>query len=140
MSAAGMDRETARAIIAAAQGHALSRDLRITVAVVDGGGLLVALDRMDGAFPLSAQIAEAKAQGAAVWHRDGHVIAEQQAERPAFVDAVSRMTRLPLIPGAGSLVVRDPRSGAVLGAVGVSGATPDEDRACAEAGLAARGA
>jgi uncharacterized protein GlcG (DUF336 family) len=91
---------------------------------------------MDGAFPLSSQIAEAKAQGAAVWHRDGHVIAEQQADRPAFVDAVSRITRLPLIPGAGSLVVRD-GAGAVLGAIGVSGATPDEDRACAEAALSA---
>jgi uncharacterized protein GlcG (DUF336 family) len=49
---------------------------------------------------------------------------------------VSRITRLPLIPGAGSLVVRD-GAGAVLGAIGVSGATPDEDRACAEAALAA---
>jgi uncharacterized protein GlcG (DUF336 family) len=62
------------------------------------------------------------------------VIAEQQESRPAFVDAVSRMTRLPLIPGAGSLVVRD-ADGAVIGAVGVSGAKPDEDRACAQAGL-----
>ena len=62
--------------------------------------------------------------------------AEQQSGRPAFVAAVSELSRLPLIPGAGSLVVRD-RSGTVLGAVGVSGATPDEDRACAEAGLAA---
>ena len=90
---------------------------------------------MDGAFPLSAQIAEAKAQGAAVWHRDGHVIAAQYAERPGFVDAVSRMTRLPLIPGAGSFVVRD-GDGVVLGAVGVGGAAPEQDRACAEAGLA----
>jgi uncharacterized protein GlcG (DUF336 family) len=131
-----VDRDTAHALIAAAQAHADAAGLRITVAVVDAGGLLVALDRMDGAFPLSSQIAEAKAQGAAVWHRDGHVIAEQQADRPAFVDAVSRITRLPLIPGAGSLVVRD-GAGAVLGAIGVSGATPDEDRACAEAALAA---
>jgi uncharacterized protein GlcG (DUF336 family) len=74
-------------------------------------------------------------QGAAVWQRDGHVIAAQHAERPGFVDAVSRMTRLPLIPGAGSLVVRD-ADGVALGAVGVSGATPEQDRACAEAGLA----
>jgi uncharacterized protein GlcG (DUF336 family) len=131
-----VDQHTAHTIVAAAQAHARSVDLRVAVAVVDEAGLLVVLDRMDGAFPLSAQIAEAKAQGAAVWHRDGHVIAEQQADRPAFVAAVSAMTRLPLIPGAGSLVVRD-AGGAVLGAVGVSGAKPDEDRACAEAGLAA---
>jgi glc operon protein GlcG len=133
-----MDRETAHAIVTAAQGHALARDLAVTVAVVDAGGHLVVLDRMDGAFPLSTRIAEAKAQGAAVWHRDGHVIAEQQSERPAFVAAVSALSRLPLVPGAGSAVVRD-ADGGVLGAVGVSGATPDEDRACAEAGLTAVG-
>ena len=131
-----MDRDTAHAIVAAAQGHALAKDLAVTVAVVDAGGHLVVLDRMDGTFPLSTRIAEAKAQGAAIWQRDGHVIADQQSERPAFVAAVSELSRLPLIPGAGSLVVRD-GSGRVLGAVGVSGATADEDRACAEAGVAA---
>jgi uncharacterized protein GlcG (DUF336 family) len=133
-----MNQDTAHTIAAAAHAHARELGLRIAVAVADEGGLLVLLDRMDGAFPLSSQIAEAKAQGAAVWHRDGHVIAEQQADRPAFVDAVSRMTRLPLIPGAGSLVVRD-SGGAAIGAVGVSGATGDEDRACAQAGLDALG-
>jgi uncharacterized protein GlcG (DUF336 family) len=131
-----VDRDTAHAIVVAAQGHALAKDLAVTVAVVDTGGHLVVLDRMDGAFPLSTRIAEAKAQGAAVWQRDGHVIAQQQSERPAFVAAVTELSRLPVIPGAGSLVVRD-ESGAVLGAVGVSGASADEDRACAEAGLSA---
>jgi glc operon protein GlcG len=127
-----------RTVIAAAQAHADRLGLRITVAVVDTGGLLMGLDRMDGAPPLSAQIAEAKAQGAAVWHRDGHAIAEVAQERPAFVSAISQMTRLPLIAGAGSLVIRD-GDGSVLGAVGVSGAKPDEDRACAEAGIAGLG-
>jgi glc operon protein GlcG len=129
-----MNRDTAHTLVAAAHDRARELGLRIAVAIVDEGGLLVLLDRMDGAFPLASQIAEAKAQGAAVWHRDGHVIAEQQENRPTFVDAVSRMTRLPLIPGAGSLVVRD-GAGIVIGAVGVSGAKPDEDRACAQAGL-----
>jgi uncharacterized protein GlcG (DUF336 family) len=128
--------DATRTVIAAAQAHARGLNLRITVAVVDTGGLLKGLDRMDGAPPLSAQIAEAKAQGAAVWHRDGHALAEVAQDRPGFVSAVSQMTRLPLIAGAGSLVIRD-GDGNVLGAVGVSGATPDEDRACAEAGLAA---
>jgi glc operon protein GlcG len=127
-----------RNIIAAAQAHAGELGLRITVAVVDAGGLLMGLDRMDGAPPLSAQIAEAKAQGAAVWHRDGHAIAEVAQERPAFVSAISQLTRMPLIAGAGSLVIRD-GDGIVLGAVGVSGAKPDEDRACAEAGIAGLG-
>lgn len=131
--------ESTATIIAATQAHARELGLRVTVAVVDAGGLLKGLDRMDGAPPLSAQIAEAKAQGTAVWHRDGHALAEVAQDRPEFVAAVSQMTRLPLIAGAGSLVIRD-GEGLVLGAVGVSGGTPDEDRGCAEAGVAALGA
>jgi uncharacterized protein GlcG (DUF336 family) len=126
----------AHTIITAAQAHAQTLGLAVTVAVVDEGGLVKAVDRMDGAPPLSAQIAEAKAQGAAVWHRDGHVLAEVAQERPAFVSAVSQMTRLPLIAAGGSIVVRN-GDGIVLGAVGVSGGTPDEDRSCCEAGIGA---
>ena len=126
----------AHTLIEAAQAHAQTLGITVTVAVVDEGGLVKAMDRMDGAPPLSAQIAEAKAQGAAVWHRDGHVLGEVAQERPAFVSAVSQMTRLPLIAGAGSIVIRD-GDGTVLGAVGVSGGKPDEDRACCEAGAAA---
>jgi uncharacterized protein GlcG (DUF336 family) len=133
-----INQNAARTVVEAAQAHAREHGLRVTVAVTDEGGLLKALDRMDGAPPLSAQIAEAKAQGAAVWHRDGHVLGEVNESRPAFVAAVSQMTRLPLIAGAGSLVIRD-GAGEVLGAVGVSGGTPDEDRACAQAGLDALG-
>jgi uncharacterized protein GlcG (DUF336 family) len=47
------------------------------------------------------------------------------------------MVRVPMIPGLGSVLIR--RGGAVLGAVGVSGALPEQDRECAEAGLAALG-
>lgn len=132
----GISQADARTLIQAAQDHARSLGITVTVTVVDAGGLVKAADRMDGAPPLSAQIAEAKAQGAAVWHRDGHALGEVAKDRPAFVSAVSQMTRLPLIAGAGSLVIRD-GEGVVTGAVGVSGGTPDQDRECCEAGLAA---
>jgi len=122
-------------LIAAAHDHAGGRGLTVTVAVVDEGGLLQALARMDGAPPLSAQIAEAKAVGAAVWHRDGDQLAAVQDSRAAFFASVSTLARLPIIPADGSVVIRD--DGAVLGAVGVSGAKPEEDRECAEAGMRA---
>jgi glc operon protein GlcG len=122
-------------LIAAAQERAAESGLNVTVAVVDEGGLLKALARMDGAPPLSAQIAEAKAVGAAVWHRDGDQLASLQDERGAFFGAVSRLVRMPLMPADGSAVIR--HRGAVLGAVGVSGAKPEEDRECADAGIAA---
>ena len=127
--------EQAQTVIDAAHETARGEGLRVTVAVVDEGGLLQALGRMDGAPPLSAQIAEAKAVGAAVWHRDGDQLASVQADRPAFFATVSSMVRVPPVPADGSVVIRD--GDRVLGAVGVSGAKPEEDRACAEAGLAA---
>jgi uncharacterized protein GlcG (DUF336 family) len=127
--------EQAQTIVDAAHEKAREDGLRVTVAVVDEGGLLQALGRMDGAPPLSAQIAEAKAVGAAVWHRDGDQLAAVQADRGAFFAAVSSMVRVPIVPADGSVVIRDGE--AVLGAVGVSGAKPEEDRACAEAGVAA---
>ena len=122
-------------LIAAAHAHAASNELKVTVAVVDEGGLLKALGRMDGAPPLSAQIAEAKAVGAALWHRNGDELALVQESGPAFFASVSQMARLPIIPADGSFVIRD--GDTVLGAVGVSGAQSDKDRACAEAGVAA---
>jgi glc operon protein GlcG len=125
----------ANVLIAAAHEHARANGWTITVAVVDEGGLLVALGRMDGAFPLSAQIAEAKTSGAALWHRDGDELAARRASHEGFFDAVSELARLPLIPGPGSVVIRS--GDAVLGAAGASGASGDDDRACVEAGLAA---
>ena len=127
--------EQAQTVIDAAHETARGEGLRVTVAVVDEGGLLQALGRMDGAPPLSAQIAEAKAVGAAVWHRDGDQLAAVHADRAAFFATVSSMVRVPLVTADGSVVIRD--GDRVLGAVGVSGAKPEEDRACAEAGLAA---
>ena len=127
--------EQAHALIAAAQDHASANGWKISVAVVDEGGHLVALGRMDGAFPLSAQIAEAKAAGTALWHRDGEQLAASRASHEGFFDAVSSLVRLPLIPGPGSLVIRSGE--AVLGAAGASGASGDEDRACVDVGLRA---
>ena len=125
--------DEAQTVISAALEHAESEGIRVTVAVVDEGGLLQALARMDGAPPLGAQIAEAKAVGAAVWHRDGASLAEVHRERPGFFSQVDRMVRMPMIPGPGSVLIR--REGRVLGAVGVSGARPEQDKECAEAGL-----
>ncbi len=108
--------------------------LRVTVAVVDDGGVLKALARMDGAPPLSSQIAEAKAVGCAMWLREGDSLKKVQAERPAFFEAANRLVRTPIMPALGSLLIR--RGEEVLGAVGVSGAASEQDLECARAGLA----
>ena len=119
--------------IAAAQARASQLQIRVTVAVVDEGGFLIALARMDGASPLSPQIAEAKAVGAAILYRDGQGLADLARDRPGFFSVVDRLTRVPIVPGLGSVLIR--REDRVLGAVGVSGGKPEQDLECAEAGV-----
>lgn len=127
--------EEAQAIVGRAQAKAIELGISVTVAVVDEGGLLVALGRMDGAPPISPQVAEAKAVGAAMLHRDGASLAELAKDRPAFFSVVDRLVRAPIVPGLGStLIKRDDR---VLGAVGVSGGRPDQDLECAQVGISA---
>ena len=120
-------------VIQGAHERAGQLGIRVTAVVVDEGGLLQCLGRMDGAPPLSAQIAESKAVGAALWHRDGASLAQVSQERPAFFQAVAQMVRVPIIPGQGSALIR--REAAILGAVGVSGGKPEQDLDCAEHGL-----
>ena len=109
--------------------------VRITVAVVDASGHLVQLSRMDGAPALSPELAEAKASGAAVLARPGDVLAENYEKRPGFFAAASAMSRRPLVPGLGSVLIK--RSDQVVGAIGVSGGRPEQDLEIANAGLAA---
>ena len=123
----------AQKAIAGAHARAAQLEIRVTVAVVDEGGLLVALGRMDGAIPLSPQVAEAKAVGAAMLHRDGASLAELAKDRPGFFAVADRLTRVPIVPGLGSVLIR--REGRVVGAVGVSGGRPEQDLECAEAGI-----
>ena len=127
--------EEAQGIIRRAHTKATELGIRVTVAVVDQGGLLVALGRMDGAPPVSSQVAEAKAVGAAMLHRDGASLAELAKDRPGFFSVADRLVRLPIVPGLGSVLVK--RGGEVIGAVGVSGGRPEQDLECAEAGLSA---
>ncbi|MGH7861378.1 MAG: GlcG/HbpS family heme-binding protein [Candidatus Dormibacteraceae bacterium] len=130
-----LELDEARKLISATLDHASKMGITVAAAVVDEGGHLQGLERMDGAFPLSSQLAESKAVGASIWHRDGGALAALQAERPAFFAQVDRLARMPMMPGAGSVVIR--RGDRVLGAIGVSGGTSDEDLQCAKAGLEA---
>jgi uncharacterized protein GlcG (DUF336 family) len=127
----------ANQVIARAHAKAGELGIRVTVALVDEGGLLVALARMDGASPLSPQIAEAKAVGAAMLNRDGAGLAELAKDRPGFFSVADRMVRVPIVAGLGSVLIK--RDGKVLGAVGVSGGRPEQDLECAEAGLSSTG-
>jgi len=123
----------ANQVISGAHAKAGELGIRVTVAIVDEAGLLIALERMDGAIPLSPQIAEAKAVGAAMLGRDGAGLAELAKDRPGFFSVADRLVRVPIVPGLGSALIK--RDGKTVGAVGVSGGRPEQDLECAEAGL-----
>ncbi len=127
--------EEAQGIVQRAHARARELSISVTVAVVDQGGLLVLLSRMDGATPLSPQVAEAKAVGAVMLRRDGAALAALAKDRPGFFSVADHLVRVPIVPGLGSVLVK---SGAtVTGAVGVSGGSPEQDLECAQAGISA---
>lgn len=121
--------------VGAARDKATELGVRVSVAVLDEAGLPVAFGRMDGAMSLSAQIAEGKAIGAALLARDGDVILAMAEQRAVFFQSVAKLARVPIVPGPGSLAIK--RDGVCVGAIGVSGAKPEEDLECAKAGVAA---
>jgi uncharacterized protein GlcG (DUF336 family) len=123
----------ANKVIDKAHAKAAQLGIKVTVAVVDEGGLLIALGRMDGAPPLSPQLAEAKAVGAAMFLRDGAALAQMAQDRPGFFNAADRLVRVPLIPGLGSVPIKQDTK--VIGAIGISGGRPEQDLECAEAAL-----
>ena len=126
--------QEAQTVITEAHQRASKLGARITVAIVDEGGHLQALGRMEGAPPLSAKIAETKAASVALFRRDGGALRQMQEAWPAFFAQVDRAAGRPILAGAGSVLIRQADS--VLGAIAVSGGLPEQDDECAEAGLA----
>lgn len=120
-----------------AKGRAL--DLKpLTVAVLDAGGHMLAFGRDDGAATLRPQIAIGKAGGALALGVSSRKIGEMAAERPSFVAALGPVSPHGVIPAAGGVLIAGDQ-GEIIGAVGVTGDTSDNDEICALHGLAAVG-
>ena len=132
--------QQANAIAAAALAEAAKLGLKpLTVAVLDAGGRLVALQRQDGSSNLRPEIAMGKAAGALSLGVSSRKIAAMAAERPTFVAALAPLATATggLVPAAGGVLIAG--DGAPIGAVGVTGDTSDNDELCALAGIAAAG-
>ena len=122
-----------KTIAAASEAEALKNGWAVTIAIVDAGGHLLHLQRLDGAAPISAHIAPAKAHTAALWRRESKVYEDMiNGGRVSFLSAPDLQG---LLEG-GVPIVKD---GQCLGAVGVSGVKSSEDAQIAKAGTAALG-
>lgn len=100
----------------------------LTVAVLDAGGHVVVLKRADGASILRPDLATAKAWGALGMGFGGRELARRAEKMPSFFSALNAISEGRMVPVAGSALLRDAQ-GQVVGAVGVSGDTSDNDEA-----------
>jgi uncharacterized protein GlcG (DUF336 family) len=122
-----------KAIAAAAEAEALQNNWAVSICIVDDGGHVLALQRLDGAAPISAQIAPAKARTAALGRRESKVYEDIiNGGRVSFLSAPGLEGMLE----GGVPILKD---GQCLGAVGVSGVKSIEDAQIAKAGIAAIG-
>jgi uncharacterized protein GlcG (DUF336 family) len=120
-------------IAAAAEAEALANDWAVSIAIVDDGGHLLWQQRLDGAAPLTAHIAPAKAKTSALGRRETKIYEDViNNGRYAFLTAPEVEG---LLEGGVNIVV----DGHSIGAVGVSGVKSDQDAQIARAGIAALG-
>ena len=128
-----LDAADLKAIANAAEAEALKNQWAVSIAIVDDGGHLLHFQRLDGAAPISADIAPAKARTAAVGRRESKVYEDMiNGGRASFLSAPGLTGMLE----GGVPILKD---GQCLGAVGVSGVKSTEDAQIAKAGIAALG-
>ena len=122
--------EAAKKIAAAAEAEALKRGATVVIAVVDDGGYLIVLERLDDTQVASVKVAMGKARTAAIFRRPSGVFEDQI--KNGRVAALALPGATPLKGGVPITV-----DGKVIGAIGVSGNTPQEDEDIAKVGAAA---
>jgi uncharacterized protein GlcG (DUF336 family) len=125
--------ETAEKVLVGARAKAKEINAPMSFAIVDTGGYLIASVRMDGAALLTPSIAHSKAYTAAMFRRTSAEMGKLAETRPQFFGSIVNIGSVPLIAGGGGLPIR--RNGEIVGAIGASGGTPEQDVECAQAGL-----
>jgi uncharacterized protein GlcG (DUF336 family) len=129
----------ARTLIDAALAKSVEIKLKpLAVAVLDARGCMIAFAAQEGTSLLREQIARGKAAGALALGMGSRAIFKRAEQQAFFIDAVNTLAQGAVIPVPGGVLIRD-ASGALLGAVGISGDTSDNDEICALAGITAVG-
>jgi len=130
-----MRSEAAKAMMDAARERAAEIGKPVSVAIVDAGGALMALERLADAPSATVLVAEGKAVASAVMGRDSGRLEAMAESLPTIINALMMRYEGRFVPAQGGVVVR--HNGTVVGAIGVSGATSEEDEAIARAGAEA---
>ncbi|HWK47932.1 MAG TPA: heme-binding protein [Stellaceae bacterium] len=127
--------DQASRIVDAALSHGRELGLApLTVTVLDPGGHVVALKREDGSGNLRPDIAFGKAWGALGMGFGSRTLARRAGAAPAFFAALNAVSDGRVVPVPGGVLIRDER-GTLMGAVGISGDTSDQDEICALFGI-----
>ncbi|HEY7628805.1 MAG TPA: heme-binding protein [Ilumatobacteraceae bacterium] len=131
--------DDARAIIAAARGAAREAGMKpLSIVVLDAGGHVTAFEREDGSSNKRFEIAFGKAHGALALGIGSRALMARAEQQPYFVAAVTNAIGGALVPVPGGVLITD-GSGALLGAVGVTGDISDNDEIAAVAGITQAG-
>ncbi len=131
--------DKARIIIAETLKAGIAKGFKpLTVAVLDAGGALIALERSDGASRMRPDIAIGKANGAIALGMGSRAIHKRAEEQAYFIQAMNALAKGVLVPVPGGVLVKG-QGGEILGAVGVTGDTSDNDEAAAIVGIEAAG-
>ena len=129
----------ANTIVSAALAKAAELKLKpLGISVLDAGGHLVAFERQDGASFLRHEIGTGKAFGALSLGMGGRMVTKHAIDRPHFMQGLSGVSGGKVVPVPGGVLIRDAQN-AIIGAVGISGDTSDNDEAAAVAGIEAAG-
>jgi uncharacterized protein GlcG (DUF336 family) len=138
-SSVKITRAQARQIVDGAFAVARARDMDpLTAFVMDGGGNMIAAEREDGCAPLRLPVSRGKAFAALGNGASSRTVGERNEQRPAFLASVAAAADGQFVPVAGGVLILDPND-EVIGAVGISGASSDEDEQVAIAGIEAAG-
>lgn len=128
-----------RKIIRAAEAKGAELGLKpLSTVVLDAGGHVLAFERSDGASPGRFEIARGKAYGCIMLGMGGSAQMARAEQQAYFMEAMNGAFNGQVVPVPGGVLIRDAK-GAVLGAVGVTGDTSDNDALCAIAGVEVAG-
>lgn len=113
---------------------ARSKDMvPMTVCIVDAGGAVIATAREDGSSPIRPKVAYGKAHGAAMMGMGSRALFKRAQEQAFFIQAMNALSDGALVPVPGGVLIRE--NGKIIGAMGITGASSDEDEALAIAAI-----